>query len=78
MKKVLLVMCVSSLMILGFSSCGKYCHCTVSKDNKVLEEYDYNDVKNYNDCNAKHEELADKITHSSGDVTGMSVSCSML
>lgn len=78
MKKVLLVLAVFAVMVLGFSSCGKYCHCTVAKDGKVLEEYDYNDVKNYSDCNAKHEALADKITHSPGDVTGMSVSCSML
>lgn len=78
MKKVLLVMAVSAVMVLGFSSCGKYCHCTVSKDGKVLQEYDYNDVKNYNDCNAKYEALIDPIQHSSADVTGMSVSCSML
>lgn len=77
MKKVLLVLAVSAVLVLGFSSCGRYCHCTVSKDGKVLEDYQY-DVKNSSQCEEQRQKLLDPITHSSAPATGMSVSCDML
>ncbi len=77
MKKVLLVLVVSAVFVLGFSSCGKYCHCTVSKDGKVLEEHQF-DVKNTNQCEEQRQKLLDPITNSPAPATGMSVSCDML
>lgn len=68
-------------LLFGFTSCNKHCVCTVTKDNQLIQEYDYsNQGLKRDECTAKGDSiLTDYITnYGSESLIGLTVQCEHL
>ena len=80
MKKLFLFLAITSV-VFAFSSCGKYCVCTVSKNGSTLEQIDYSDQELSSDeCFNKVDETWDQLgrIYTPESLVGVSVTCDHL
>lgn len=80
MKKLFLFFALASLMF-AFSSCNKYCVCTVTKNGSTIEQIDYSDEElNQEQCMSKVDETWNRLmsTYKAESLVGVTVTCDHL